>query len=52
MSQPDADLMSPQRELDLRRHILLIWAPRLLLGVFPCGCASDGSMGEPTTCAE
>ena len=33
MSQPEADLMPPQRELDLRSLILLVWSLRLpLLG--------------------
>lgn len=31
MSQPEADLMPPQRELDLRSLILLVWSMRLPL---------------------
>ena len=33
MSQPETDLMPPQRELDLRSLILLVWAMRLPLVV-------------------
>ena len=31
MSQPDADLVPPQRELDLRTLIRLVWAMRMPL---------------------